>query len=157
MRKKIIELNLFERSEAYQVLRDAQTLLMGMRIPDLSYIVLNSFKNLQQQDFFKSQALLLGKTIADMSLSDAESMQDALGKWETQKLGDNGSMIEMIASGDQVRRDVFREVSFYPKVMILNQDFNNVGTAMRAMRFNSFKSLKIMLEYLFDTVNTFDY
>jgi hypothetical protein len=47
---------------------------MGMRIPDLSYIVLNSFKNLQQQDFFKSQALLLGKTIADMSLSDAESM-----------------------------------------------------------------------------------
>lgn len=74
LRKKIIELNLFERSETYQVLRDAQTLLMGMRIPDLSYIVLNSFKNLQQQDFFKSQALLLGKTIADMSLSDAESM-----------------------------------------------------------------------------------
>lgn len=66
-------------------------------------------------------------------------------------------MIEMVAAGDQVRRDVFREVSFYPKVMILNQDFNNVGTAMRAMKFNSFKSLKIMLEYLFDSVNTFDY
>lgn len=82
LRKKIIELSLFGKSEAYSVLRDAQNLLMGMRIPDLSYIVLNSFKDLQRKDFFKSQALLLGKTIAEMSLSDAESMKDALDNWD---------------------------------------------------------------------------
>lgn len=66
-------------------------------------------------------------------------------------------MVERIANGDQVRRDVFHEVGFWPKVMILNQDFNNVGTAMRAIKFNSFKSLKIMLEFLFDSINIFAY
>ena len=55
LRKNIIEKKIFETSEAYSILRDAQALILGVRIPDLKFIVLNSFNVISQDYFFQSQ------------------------------------------------------------------------------------------------------
>lgn len=68
--RKYIELDIFDRSEAYQCLNIAQELILRMRIPDLEYIVLNSFEDLKDIDFFRSQLILQGKSICDICITD---------------------------------------------------------------------------------------
>jgi hypothetical protein len=49
-----------------------------MRIPDLEYVALNSFEELQAKNFFQSQEILQGKSICEISLSDCESVEHGL-------------------------------------------------------------------------------
>ena len=53
--------------------------------------------------------------------------------------------------------NAFKDANFYPKSLIVQQDLSGVGTIERAIKFNNFKSLKLLLEFLFDVVNTHDY
>jgi hypothetical protein len=52
MRKNIIIKNLFDRSEAYIILERSLDLMLTMRCPDLEFLVLNSFEDLKNLDFF---------------------------------------------------------------------------------------------------------
>ena len=52
MRKNIIIKNLFDRSEAYIILQRSLDLMITMRVPDLEFLVLNSFDDLKNLDFF---------------------------------------------------------------------------------------------------------
>jgi hypothetical protein len=52
MRKYIIIKNLFDRSEAYIILQRSLDLMITMRVPDLEFLVLNSFDDLKNLDFF---------------------------------------------------------------------------------------------------------
>ena len=52
MRKNIIIKNLFDRSEAYIILQRSLDLMITMRVPDLEFLVLNSFDDLKNIEFF---------------------------------------------------------------------------------------------------------
>jgi hypothetical protein len=52
LRKNIVEMDLFDRSEASQILANTINLLLGMRQPDLQYIILNSFEDIKEKCFF---------------------------------------------------------------------------------------------------------
>jgi hypothetical protein len=52
MKKNIIMNNLFDRSEAYIILQRSLDLMIIMRVPDLEFLVLNSFDDLKNLDFF---------------------------------------------------------------------------------------------------------
>lgn len=45
-------MDLFDRSEASQILANTINLLLGMRQPDLQYIILNSFEDIKEKCFF---------------------------------------------------------------------------------------------------------
>lgn len=120
LRKNIVEMDLFDRSEASQILANTINLLLGMRQPDLQYIILNSFEDIKEKCFFQSQELFLGKTIADLCMSDTIATQDALDNWEknqNQLLG--GSVIEELSSNDVMRMNAFKDANFYPKSLII--------------------------------------
>ena len=51
--------------------------MMRLRIPDLSYIVLNSFEDLKNKDFFQSQTILKGQSICDICITDQKSVRKA--------------------------------------------------------------------------------
>ena len=53
-----------------------------MRIPDLSFVTLNDFADIKKQDFFRTQEMLLGKSIMEICLSDPESVKEALTSYE---------------------------------------------------------------------------
>ena len=108
LRKNIIEKKIFERSEAYSILRDAQTLILGVRIPDLKFIVLNSFNVISQDYFFQSQELLQGKTIADLCLGDPKLVKEGL-EHSYRKESIEGSIVEILSAEDQVRKDTLKE------------------------------------------------
>lgn len=91
-------------------------------------------------------------------MSDTIATQDALDNWEknqNQLLG--GSVIEELSSNDVMRMNAFKDANFYPKSLIVQQDLSGVGTIERAIKFSNFKSLKLLLEFLFERVNTHDY
>ena len=68
-----------------------------------------------------------------------------------------GSIIDLLTSGDQVRRDTFKQIEMYPKLMLLQIDVNFRGTVERAIECNSFKALKMLFDFFFENVNTADY
>ena len=68
-------------AQAYEVLSIAQDLMMRMKIPNLEYLVLNSFDEIRKKDFFMTQEILQGKSISDISLSSAESWIEALSRF----------------------------------------------------------------------------
>jgi hypothetical protein len=53
-RKNVILKNLFSRSEAYSILARSLDLMLSLRIPDIEYLILNTFEDLKNQDFFQS-------------------------------------------------------------------------------------------------------
>jgi hypothetical protein len=54
LRTKIIELGLFERSEAFSVLQVSQEHILKMRQPDLELMIIHSFNELLKSEFFQS-------------------------------------------------------------------------------------------------------
>ena len=97
LRKHVIEKNIFEQSEAYCLLKNAMILLLGLRIPDLKFIVLNSFDDIAEKYFFQSQELLMCKTMADLCLGDPKLVKEGL-EHNYAKECVEGSIIEMISS-----------------------------------------------------------
>ena len=63
----------------------------------------------------------------------------------------------MICTGDQIRRDTFNEIDFFPKLRVLQFDFNFRGSIERALKINSVKALKTLIDYFFVNINSFDY
>ena len=72
------QIDMFDQTETYAMLRSSQQLLMAMRIPDLEYILLNTFDQLRKQDFFACQEILLGKSLGDICLNTPKFLKEAL-------------------------------------------------------------------------------
>lgn len=58
LRQEVFKKSIFNRSQAYEVLSQAQDLMMRMKIPNLRYLVLHSFEDVKSKDFFRTQEIL---------------------------------------------------------------------------------------------------
>ena len=58
-------------------------------------------------------------------------MRDALNEYSEDNDQLQGSIIEMITVGDQVRKEVFKEIELYPRLTLLGIDMNFRGTIER--------------------------
>ena len=130
---------------------------MRMKIPDLEYLVLNSFDDIRKKDFFATQEILQGKMIGDICLSSAESWIEALLQFRQEWKEIKGCTVEKVISGDRVRREHMQLCNFYPKLCIVQLDLNFMGTIERAFHMNSFKSLKGIFNHILDVIDTFEY
>ena len=128
-----------------------------MRTPDLEFLTLNDFEDIKRSDFFRTQEILFGKSVMDICLSDSDSVRDALNFFNHKNVYNKGSIMEMITKGDQVRRDTFKDINFYPTQQLLQIDFNFRGTIERSQEYNSFKALKMLINFFFENVNTLSY
>jgi hypothetical protein len=52
LRKNIIKKEVFNRYEAEKLLAKAIQTILGMRIPDLKFLILNTFEDMSKQGFF---------------------------------------------------------------------------------------------------------
>ena len=93
----------------------------------------------------------------DICLPDAEAVREALKTFNQHSENHKGSIIEMLTKGDQVRRDVFKEIKLYPVQQLLFLDLNFRGTIERSKECNSFKALQMLLNFFFENVNSQDY
>ena len=64
--------DLFTKDETQVILRNCIELYLRMNIPTLEYLLLNSYKDLKQKDYFNNQEILLGKSIFDLDLCQSE-------------------------------------------------------------------------------------
>ena len=78
----------------------------------------------------------------DICLSDPDSIRDALKVFDKNSENLEGSIIEIMTLGDQVRKDTFKDIELYPTNHLLSLDLNLRGTIERSQECNSFKSLK---------------
>ena len=102
-----------------------------MRVPDLEYIVMNTFEDIKKRDFFQTQEILQGKTICDISLSDPKAVKEALNTHLLLKEEDKcskQSILQFITQGDHYRNSMFSQIGFSHRLMLLNYDFNFQGT-----------------------------
>ena len=128
-----------------------------MRQPDLELMILQQFNDLLKSEFFQSQEILQGKSLCDICLSDSEQMKESIkySKGQTSTL--NASTIEDIIAGDKLRKDTFVITEFYPKLLIIQVDLNFVSTVERAINYIAYKSLKLLLEEVLQTICSSDY
>lgn len=94
------QIDIFNQSESYSMLRSAQKLVLNMRRPDLEYMLVNTFEDLIQKDFFTCQELLLGKSICDICLNTPKYIAQALKTWkpdEDNMFINKTSMYQLIA------------------------------------------------------------
>lgn len=53
-------------------------LSVNMILPDLKYLVFNTFEQIKQTDFFSKHEILLGKSLFDFSIKNTDDIQKAL-------------------------------------------------------------------------------
>ena len=138
-------------------MKGAQEIMIEMRRPDLEYILLNTFQNLKENDFFVSQEMLLGKSICDISLSDPRSVREALANYKQDKSNINCSIVFELIKGDELRKEAFQEIKFYPKNQVIKYDFNFDTTINMGLRMQSIKSVTLLLNFIIDEINTLEY
>ena len=68
---------------------------------------------------FRTQELLLGKSIMDICLSDAQAIEEALHHTDFESASLEGSVIHQITADDKVRLAAFKEIEIYPRIMML--------------------------------------
>lgn len=73
----------FNETERYRILNHSLSLMMQIEKADLKYILFNNFTNLSHFDFFKPQDILRGRSIAQISLGDPNSIQIGLRNLNT--------------------------------------------------------------------------
>lgn len=134
--------------------------IMSMRMPDLEYMVMNTFDDIKDKDFFQQQEILQGKSICEISLTDPRAVVEALEKWqdkpEVSKLSRN-SLFEQIVNKDEYRKYLFSSIGYSTRQYLLNCDFNFQGTIERALALSSSKALSAIIETIFAQENTFLY
>jgi hypothetical protein len=105
-----------------------------MRIPDLSYLVLNKFQDIAKYSYFQAQELLQCKSICEISLGDSESINEGVMNYiKNDENHLDGSLFEILTRGDQVRKDTLKEIGFAPKILIIQKDLNFTSTIERAL------------------------
>jgi hypothetical protein len=60
------------------MLRSVQENIVEMRMPDLRYLLMNTFDSLKEKHFFVLQEVLNGRSICDICLSDTKTIKEAL-------------------------------------------------------------------------------
>ena len=128
-----------------------------MRMCTLDFLVLNTFDDIKNNYFFQSQEILLGKTICDICLNDTPAVHNALRDRKEDNYSCDGSIMDSLVKDDQVRKQTFKDINFYPKTMIIHYDLNFMGTIEIAIKFKYFISLRMILDHIFDEINTGDY
>lgn len=123
-----------------------------MKTIDLAYIALNSFMMLKRKYFFQPQQLLEGKSICDICLNDPKAIEYGLklfnkNAWPQDKLSE---LNDLCGDQGQHRRKILSEMNIYPKFLLLNRDMNMVSTIRRGMEQHNKKSLKLILNTIFD-------
>lgn len=53
--------------------------------------------------------------------------------------------------------ETFKQQDFFPKTLVIGQDFNFVGTIERAVKYSAYKPLRLLLDQIFQVINTDDY
>jgi len=86
-----------------------------MRTPDLEFITLNDFDEIQDSDFFRTQEMLVGKSIMEICIIHTDAILHALSNYDPENENLQGSIIQLICKDDQVRKDNFKELDIYPK------------------------------------------
>ena len=63
-------------------------------------------------------------------------------------------VLQNILEGDQDRRKAFEDLGVFPTYQILAHDFNMDTTLYRALKMEAIKSLKNLVDYIFQTQNS---
>ena len=67
------------------------------------------------------------------------------------------SHLESLFEGDSYRKKTMIDANIYPQFMIMNQDFNLQSTMHKAILLKAVKSLKILIDMVFENLNKLEY
>lgn len=101
--------------------------------------------------------MLLGKSICDICLSDSRSVREALANYKQERSNINCSIVFELVKGDELRKEAFKEIKFYPKNQVIKYDFNFDTTISMGLRMQSIKSVVILLNFIMEEINTQEY
>ena len=112
LNKNVIQKSIFENIETNGILQDMIKLTTNMIVADLKYLILNSFDDVKEKDFFSKQELLYGKSIFDISIRNDDDVQYALKNLDKHNQVPQESMISIICRGDESRKLTMKKTDY---------------------------------------------
>ena len=134
--------------ESYSMLRSVQENIVEMRRPDLRYLLMNTFDSLKEKHFFVLQEVLKGRSICDICLSDTKTIKEALRIYQPDSIRIENTIIHEFSAEDRMRLEAMKDIGFYPKNLIINHDFNFIGTIFRGIEIKAKKSVRLLIHHL---------
>ena len=114
----------------------------------MRYLLMNTFDSLKEKDFFVLQEVLNGRSICDICLSDTKTIKEALRIYEPDSIRIENTIIHEFSEEDRMRLEAMKDIGFYPKNLIINHDFNFIGTIFRGIEIKPKKSVRLLIHYL---------
>lgn len=118
--------------------------------------VTTSFQNYVDEDYFKTQEMLFGKSMVDIQLNDDNSIKQALSQ-SREVIQDNSKtlMFNLLESNPE-RRKHYIEQNKLKKNLIVSLDFNFVSPIQRGFKLNAELSIQALLHKIFE-IDSVDY
>ena len=67
--------DIFTMHESVKILEYTLQLACSLKVPDMQYIILNTFEMFKNNQFFVNQALLKGQSLCDICIGDQKAVQ----------------------------------------------------------------------------------
>lgn len=115
-----------------------------------------TFQNYVDEDYFKTQEMLFGKSMVDIQLNDDNSIKLALNQSD-EVIQDNSKtvMFNLLESNPE-RRKQYVEQNRLKKNLIVSLDFNFVSPLQRGFKLNAELSIEALLSKIF-AIDSVDY
>ena len=118
--------------------------------------VTTTFQNYVDEDYFKTQEMLFGKSMVDIQLNDDNSIKHALNQ-SNDIIQDNSKtlMFNLLESNPE-RRQQYIDQNRLKKNLIVSLDFNFVSPLQRGFKLNAELSIEALLSKIFE-IDSVDY
>ena len=128
-----------------------------MKVPTLENILLKSFNNIKETEFFVKHEFLFGKSLCDICIKDPFLVKNAIDNYDQQLKEPEGSAIVELCENDTVRKEYLKRTNAIKDVLLIGIDLNFNGTIFKAIEMKAYKSIQILFEYILKTINTVEY
>jgi len=128
-----------------------------MKVPTLENILLKSFNNIMETEFFVKHEFLFGKSLCDICIKDPFLVRDALDNYHDQVKEPEGCAIIELCKDDRVRKEFLKKTNAIKDVLLIGIDLNYNGTIFKAIEMKAYKSIQNLFDYILKTINTVEY
>jgi len=99
--------------------------------------VTTSFQNYVDEDYFKTQEMLFGKSMVDIQLNDDNSIKQALNRPREIIQDNSKTLMFNLLETNHERRQMYIDTNQLKKNMIVSLDFNFVSPIERGFKLNA--------------------
>jgi len=156
-KNKVYQGEFLDDAESYWVMHKViKKLLSQNQAKFENYLFNDNFDVIQKKEFFKSQEILDGRSIQDLTVIIPKEVGQGLQQEPEDYKNISGSLIDDLTCSNNELMNTYFKMQMCENTLLIHLDFNFCSTLRFALELNENKTVEYLLDKIFD-INSREY